>query len=145
MRVLIQRVNNAKCEVNNKIIGEIKSGLLVFVGFSETDTLIEIKKMAKKIVNLRIFNDNDGKMNKSLQDIGGKILSISQFTLYANTLKGNRPSFIDAMEPKKANEMYDLFNKELEKYNILVETGLFGEEMNISLTNCGPVTISLEF
>ncbi len=145
MRTIIQRVNNAKCVIDNNLQGEINYGLLVFVGFTEGDSLEQIEKMAKKIANLRIFNDENDKMNKSVLDVRGKILSISQFTLYANTFSGNRPSFIEAMEPNKAHMMYDLFNKELHKYNIDVETGVFGAEMMISLTNCGPVTISLEF
>lgn len=145
MRTIIQRVKNAKCEIGSIITGEIGFGLLVFVGFTEGDSLEQIQKMAKKIVNLRIFNDDNDKMNKSVLDIKGKILSISQFTLYANTFKGNRPSFVEAMDPDKALKMYDLFNQELHQYNIDVETGVFGEEMSISLTNWGPVTISLEF
>lgn len=145
MRTIIQRVKNAKCEINNKLTGEISYGLLVFVGFTEGDYIDQIQKMAKKIVNLRIFNDENDKMNKSVLDVKGNILSISQFTLYANTNGGNRPSFIEAMEPSKALQMYQLFNKELSKYNINVETGIFGEEMMISLTNLGPVTILLEF
>lgn len=145
MRTIIQRVNKAKCVIEENITGEIKDGLVVLVGFTANDSFDEIQKMAKKIVNLRIFNDENDKMNKSILDINGKILSISQFTLYANTTGGNRPSFVEAMEPVKAKLMYELFNKELEKFKIEVQTGVFGAEMMISLTNSGPVTISLEF
>ena len=143
MRVVVQVAKDAKCKVDNKIVGSIDYGLMVLVGFTEGDTIEEIKYMCKKIVNLRIFEDESGIMNKSVLDIDGKILSISQFTLYADTHKGNRPSYINALKSEKATKLYDLFNKELENY-IRVEKGIFGADMEISFTNIGPTTIILE-
>ena len=143
MRVLVQRSGNSKVEVDGKTTGKINNGLVLLVGFTEGDTIEQIEYLAKRVVNLRIFDDENGVMNKSILDCGGSILSISQFTLYADTAKGNRPSYVKAMSGEKATKLYDLFNEELRKY-VKVETGSFGAEMNISLTNIGPTTILLE-
>lgn len=144
MRVLVQRSLNSSVSVNNKIVGRIDKGLVLFVGFRNDDTLEDINYLVKKIINLRIFDDELGVMNKSLKDIDGNILSISQFTLYANTKKGNRPSYIDSMNGNEAIKLYDIFNSELRKNNIKVETGIFGSDMKVSILNDGPVTILLE-
>ena len=143
MRVVVQRVKKAKCTVDNKITGEIKKGLMILVGFTDGDTIDTISTMAAKVVNLRIFDDENGVMNKSVLDVGGSILSISQFTLYADTKKGNRPSYINAMKGEEATKLYDLFNEELRKY-LHVETGIFGADMDIEIINSGPTTIILE-
>ena len=143
MRVLVQRSGKASVEVDKKIIGKIDSGLVLLVGFTEGDTIEQIEYLAKKVVNLRIFPDENDVMNKSILDYGGEILSISQFTLYADTSKGNRPSYIKALRGEESTKLYDLFNKELEKY-VHVETGQFGADMLVSLTNIGPTTILLE-
>lgn len=143
MRVLIQRSGDASVKVDDKIVGKIDQGLVVFVGFTDSDGIEEISYLAKKIVNLRIFPDEDGVMNKSILDFGGKILSVSQFTLYADCKKGNRPSYIAAMNNHEAIHFYELFNEELRKY-VEVETGEFGADMDVSITNIGPTTIWLE-
>ncbi len=143
MRVIVQRAKDAKCVVDNNTTGSIDKGLMILVGFTEGDNLEKIEYMCKKIVNLRIFDDESGIMNKSLLDVGGSILSISQFTLYADATKGNRPSYINALNGNEATKLYDLFNEELRKY-VSVETGIFGADMYITFTNCGPVTIMLE-
>lgn len=143
MRVLVQRSGEASVQVNDQIVGSIDQGLVVFVGFTDGDTMDKIEYLARKIVNLRIFPDENGVMNKNLLDYGGKILSVSQFTLYANCQKGNRPSYMDAMNNHEAIHFYELFNEELRKY-VEVETGEFGADMNVYLTNIGPTTIWLE-
>lgn len=143
MKVVVQRVKKADCKVDGKLTGEIEKGLMLLVGFTEGDNIDTITKMVQKIVNLRIFDDENGIMNLSVLDVNGAILSISQFTLYADTKKGNRPSYINAMRGEEATKLYDLFNDELRKY-IHVETGIFGADMDISLINSGPVTIILE-
>ena len=143
MRVIVQRVNEANVKVKGKIVGEINDGYMLLVGFTHTDTLENIKEMVKKIINLRIMDDENGVMNKSILDTKGSILSISQFTLYADTKKGNRPSYVNAMPGDKAKDLYNQFNLELEKY-LKVEKGIFGEEMKVSLINDGPITITLE-
>ena len=143
MKVLVQRVLKASCTVDGKITGKIDNGLLLFVGFCENDNIERIKYLVKKIINLRIMNDSDNIMNKSVLDTKGSILSISQFTLYAVTKKGNRPSYINALASVDAKILYDMFNEELSKY-IKVEKGIFGADMKISLVNDGPVTIMLE-
>ncbi|MCI9042060.1 D-aminoacyl-tRNA deacylase [Dubosiella newyorkensis] len=142
MIAVIQRVSSASCQVDEEYTGKIKKGLLVFVGFDSNDTQIEIEKMVKKIVHLRIFSDQEDKMNLSLLDIGGEILSISQFTLYADCKKGNRPSFIKAAKPILSKPLYEAFNLECQKY-VTTKTGIFGADMKIELTNDGPVTIVL--
>lgn len=143
MRVLVQRSREASCMVDGKITGKIDSGMVLLVGFTEGDTEEIIDKMVQKVVNLRIFDDENHIMNKSILDVGGSILSISQFTLYADTKKGNRPSYIQALNGKEASFLYDLFNQKLSSY-LPVEVGVFGADMKISLTNDGPVTILLE-
>ena len=143
MRVLVQRSGGASVTVDGKEVGKIDQGLVVFVGFTDSDTVAEVEYLAKKIVNLRIFPDDNGVMNKSILDYGGKILSVSQFTLYADCKKGNRPSYIEAMNNHEAIHFYELFNEELRKY-IEVETGEFGADMNVNITNIGPTTIWLE-
>ena len=143
MKVLVQRSLKSNVSVNNKIVGSIDKGLVLFVGFTKNDTLENIEYLVKKIINMRIFDDENGIMNKSILDIKGKILSISQFTLYADTKKGNRPSYINALNSEEASILYDKFNQELKKY-IDVETGIFGSDMKVNITNDGPVTIMLE-
>ncbi len=144
MKVLVQRVLNAKVEVNKEVVGEIKGGLLLFVGFTHTDTSKEIDYMINRVLNLRIFDDENGVMNKSILDTNGSILSISQFTLYADSSKGNRPSYIKAMPGDKSIKLYDEFNTKLKEKNIHIETGIFGADMKVSLLNDGPITIMLE-
>ncbi|MFA5603507.1 MAG: D-aminoacyl-tRNA deacylase [Bacilli bacterium] len=144
MKVVIQRSKKSSVSVDNNVIGKIDHGLVVLVGFTNGDTINEIKYIVNKIINLRIFDDEDGVMNKSLLDVNGSILSISQFTLYADTLKGRRPSYINALNPTDAEPLYDLFNKTLRENNINVETGSFGAEMIVNITNDGPVTIIIE-
>jgi len=143
MRVIVQKSANAKCVVGNTITGKIDNGLMLLVGFTEGDSIEQIKYLCKKIVNLRIFEDESGIMNKSILDVGGSILSISQFTLYADTSKGNRPSYVKALYASKATLLYDLFNQELRNY-VEVEEGVFGADMEITFTNLGPTTIILE-
>ena len=144
MRVLVQRSREASCVVDGKITGEINNGLVLFVGFTEGDNIDNISYLVRKVLNLRIFDDDNGVMNKSILDMDNyEILSISQFTLYADTKKGNRPSYINALNGSSAKELYDLFNEELSKY-IHVESGIFGANMHINLINDGPVTIMLE-
>lgn len=144
MRVLVQRSKYSSVSVNNNIVGKIDRGLVLFVGFTPGDTLDDVTRLAKKIVNLRIFDDENGIMNKSLIDVQGSILSISQFTLYSDTSKGNRPSYIRAMKSIEADSLYQKFNMELEAYNIAVEKGIFGADMLVNINNDGPVTIWLE-
>ena len=143
MRVLVQRSNNANCIVDNKIVSQINSGLVLFVGFTYNDNESIIDYMVNKVVNLRIFEDENNVMNKSILDYGGEILLISQFTLYADTKKGNRPSYINALSGDKAIELYELFNEKLNKY-IKTYSGIFGANMHINLENIGPTTIMLE-
>lgn len=143
MRVVVQRCSHAKVTVEKKVIGKIADGLCLLVGFTKEDTVQNIEKMVQKIIKIRIFPDENGIMNKSVLDIHGSILSISQFTLYADTTKGNRPSYIKALNGKEAIKLYDLFNEKL-KQHIKVETGIFGADMQVSLTNMGPTTILLE-
>lgn len=143
MRVIVQRCSNAKCNVNNKTISEIDNGLMLLVGFTDSDNKDVIEKMVNKIINLRIFPDKEGVMNLSILDTKGSILSISQFTLYADTSKGNRPSYIKAMKGPKAVLLYEYFNKRLSDF-VPTKGGVFGADMEISLTNMGPTTIMLE-
>ena len=144
MKVLVQRVISSEVEVDGRVVGQSGPGLLLFVGFTETDTSKEIDYMVDKVINLRIFDDETGVMNRSLLDINGSILSISQFTLYADASKGRRPSYIKALNGKKATLLYDEFNNKLKNTGIPTETGIFGADMKVSLTNDGPVTIMLE-
>ena len=144
MKVIVQIAKDAKCVVDNKTTGSIDFGYMLLVGFKEGDDINAINKMIKKIVNLRIFKDEAGKMNLNIKQVNGKVLSISQFTLYANTNEGNRPSFVGALSGYKSSILYDKFNELLSK-EVEVQTGIFGEEMEISFTNMGPCTITLEF
>lgn len=145
MKVIVQRVREASCTVNNEIVSRINNGYLLLVGLTHNDTLDDISYLAKKIAKLRIFEDENGKLNKSILDMNYEILSISQFTLYANSKKGNRPSFTEAMEPLLAEKLYkELTNILNNEYNIKTYNGVFGEYMDISLINDGPVTIILE-
>lgn len=143
MRVLVQRSGEASVIVNNKDIGHIKSGLVLLVGFTEGDTIDSIKYLVNKVINLRVFPDENDVMNKSILDYGGEILSVSQFTLYADTKKGHRPSYIKALGGEESTKLYDMFNEELSKH-IHVETGEFGADMTVNITNIGPTTIMLE-
>lgn len=141
MRVVLQRAKNASVSVSGEILGKIDHGLVLLVGFTDGDGQEEIEWMAKKIANCRIFSDEDDKLNLNVQQVSGQILSISQFTLYADTKKGNRPSFTKAQDPAIAKQNYELFNQKLESYQIPVEVGEFGADMQVSLVNDGPVTI----
>lgn len=144
MRVLVQKSKDAKCIVNGNTVGRIDSGLVLFVGFTEGDDLAKIEYLCKKLLNLRIFEDENGVMNCSLlEQKNPQVLSISQFTLYADTNKGNRPSYMRALNGEVAKQLYELFNRELEK-SVKVEVGMFGEHMEINLLNDGPTTIWLE-
>lgn len=143
MRVLVQRVTSSSVEVEGKIVGKIDNGIMLLVGFTHTDSSKEIDYMVDKVINLRIFDDENGVMNKSLLDVGGSILSISQFTLYADASKGRRPSYINALGGDKSSPLYDEFNQKL-KEHVHTETGIFGAEMKVSLVNDGPITIMLE-
>ena len=144
MRVLVQRSGKASVMVSEETVGKIDSGLVLLVGFTQGDDIEKVKYLAKKVVNLRIFPDENDVMNLSLLDFGGDILSVSQFTLYANTIKGNRPSYIEALKNDQAIPLYDAFNEELRTYGIKVETGIFGADMDVAITNIGPTTIMLE-
>ena len=144
MKVVIQRSKEANVKVDNKIVGSINKGLVILVGFTQNDTSKEIDYIVDKIINLRIFDDENGIMNKSLLDTDGKILSISQFTLYADTRKGRRPSYINALNSENAIKLYEEFNQKLSSNNIKVEQGIFGADMQVSLINDGPITIIIE-
>lgn len=144
MRVVIQRVNHAQVNINGKTVGKIGKGVMLLVGIKNGDELSVVKKAADKIAKMRIFEDEEGKTNLSLKDVGGEILSVSQFTLMASTKKGNRPSFVDAMRPPKSKELWEDFNKELEADSFHVETGEFGADMQVELENDGPFTIVLD-
>lgn len=143
MKILVQRSLESSVSVNNKTVGKIDKGMVLFVGFSKTDGSSQIDYLINKILNLRIFDDENGIMNKSILDVNGKILSISQFTLYADTRKGNRPSYINSMNHIDAEKLYNEFNQKLSKY-ITVETGIFRSDMKVNITNDGPITIILE-
>ena len=145
MRVVVQRVSQSNVKISGELIGEIKEGLMVLVSFVDEDNDTDLGWMTKKIINLRIFNDDEGKMNRSVQDIGGDILLISQFTLHGSTKKGNRPSFIKAAKPDFANVMYERFIKVLEQsLGKEIQTGEFGGDMKVSLINDGPTTILID-
>ena len=143
MRVLVQRSLDSSVSINENIVGKIDKGLVLLVGFTDGDNIDSIKYLVNKVINLRVFDDEFGVMNKSILEVGGSILSISQFTLYADTSKGNRPSYIKAMKGEESTKLYDLFNEELKKY-VNVETGVFGADMKVSIRNDGPCTILLE-
>ena len=144
MRIVIQRVNRASVKIAGNTVGQIRKGLLLLVGLKEGDEADTVKKAAAKIAKMRIFEDENGKTNLAIKDVGGQILSVSQFTLLADTKKGNRPSFIKAMRPPKSKELWEQFNKELEKLGLTVETGEFGADMQVDLQNDGPFTIVLD-
>lgn len=144
MKVVIQRVTQASVTINEVNVGKIEKGFMILVGIHEQDTIEDVAYLVKKIGKLRVFEDENGKMNQSIQQINGSILSISQFTLYADTKKGNRPSFIKAARPEHSIPLYERFNQELREEGILVETGEFGADMQVSLINDGPVTIIID-
>lgn len=143
MKVIVQRCENACVKVNKKVTGKIDKGLCLLVGFTYEDNIEIINKMINKILKLRIFPDENGVMNKNVLETNGSILSVSQFTLYADTKKGNRPSYIKALNGEEAKKLYDYFNNELKK-EIEVATGIFGADMEVTFTNMGPTTIILE-
>ena len=145
MKIVVQRVKNAKVDVEGKTVGKIDTGFLVLLGVTHEDTEEQADYLAKKLCNLRVFTDENDKMNLSLKDVNGKLLIVSQFTLYADCTSGNRPSFTNAAKPDKAEKLYEYFCKQCEeKYNIEVEKGIFGADMKVSLLNDGPVTIIIE-
>lgn len=143
MRVLVQRSLESSVSVDYKVVGKISKGLVLLVGFHKDDTVQDIDYMIQKVLHLRIFNDEQGMMNRSILESNGEILSISQFTLYADTKKGNRPNYIEAMKSDQAKILYNLWNQKLREL-IPVETGVFGADMKVSITNDGPITIMLE-
>ena len=144
MKLVIQRVKNASVTVDNKIVGKIEQGFLVLLGVAPEDTKEVADYLVQKLIKLRISEDENEKMNLSLKDVNGKLLIVSQFTLYADCTKGNRPSFTDAADPNKANELYEYFIKKCREENVEVEHGIFGADMKVELLNDGPVTIILE-
>lgn len=144
MKVVVQRSLAASVKINEQIVGEIDKGFVLLVGVTETDSEVDVDYLVGKISKMRVFEDDAGKMNLSIEQIGGKILSISQFTLYADTKKGNRPSFIKAAGAEQATALYDSLNNKLRKSGLIVETGEFGADMAVSLVNDGPVTIILD-
>ena len=144
MRAVVQRVTSSSVEVENNIVGEIGPGLLVLLGVGRDDDVSDADCLAEKIINLRIFADDEGKMNRSLLETGGAMLAVSQFTLYGDARKGRRPSYIEAAEPEKANSLYQYFIKRVRAHAVNVETGIFQATMKVSLVNDGPVTILLD-
>ncbi len=144
MRLVVQRSKAAQVTVDGEVVGAIEQGLVLLVGVTHGDTEKDAKYLAEKAANLRIFEDEEGKMNRSLKEAGGAILSISQFTLYGDCSKGRRPSFIDAARPEEAEKLYDRFNALLREQGVQVETGRFGAMMDVSLTNWGPVTLIID-
>lgn len=144
MRILVQRVKNASVTIDGQLFSQIKQGYLLLVGFSNNDDENIVELMTQKLLNLRICDDSDGKMNLSIIDTKGEILSVSQFTLYADSSKGRRPSFIEACNPERAVQLYDYFNDNLRKSGLKVETGKFRAEMDVQLVNSGPITIMLD-
>ena len=144
MRVVIQRCKRARVTVEGKVTGEIGPGLMVLVGVTHEDTEKDAKFLADKVAGLRIFEDEDGKMNRSVTDAGGSVLSVSQFTLYGDARKGRRPSFIEAAGPEQAEGLYETFNALVRANGLEVQTGVFGADMDVELVNAGPVTILLD-
>ena len=145
MRIVVQRCLRAEVRIDGRTVGQIGQGFMLLVGITENDTKAEAELLAKKIAQLRVFEDPEGKMNLAIRDVGGAILSISQFTLYADCRKGNRPSFIRAARPEQASPLYDYFNETLRTtYGLTVETGRFGADMKVDFINDGPVTILLD-
>lgn len=145
MRVILQRTLRAEVRIDGETVGKIGKGFMLLVGVTHGDTNADADWIAKKVAGMRVFEDNEGKMNLALKDVSGEILSISQFTLYADCIKGNRPSFINAARPETAEPLYDYFNQQLrETYGLHVETGRFGADMKVDFINDGPVTIVLD-
>lgn len=144
MRVVLQRVRHASVEIDGRMQGSIQQGFLLFVGITQGDSEEVIEKVASKCAQLRVFEDDNGKMNRSLQDVNGEILSISQFTLYADCKKGRRPGFEKAAKPEISKPLYEKFNDALRSYDLHIETGIFGADMKVELCNDGPVTILLD-
>lgn len=144
MKVVVQRSKKSSVSVSEKIVNEIDNGMVLLVSFTQGDTIDNILKMTKKIANLRIFDDEEGAMNKSILDVGGEILSISQFTLYGDTTKGNRPSYMKALNGEEAIKLYKTFNEEMNKY-VVTKPGIFGAEMMVNISNDGPITLIMEF
>ncbi|MCF6319440.1 MAG: D-aminoacyl-tRNA deacylase [Proteobacteria bacterium] len=144
MKALIQRVKQANVVVDGKTVGEIKQGVLAFIGVEQTDTTLNADKLLKKIISYRIFSDQNDKMNLSLQDINGELLLVSQFTLVANTKKGLRPSFSNAGSPKTSKQLYDYMIKQAQLTSLKIQTGVFAADMQIALINDGPVTFNLQ-
>lgn len=144
MRILIQKVKQASVSIDDKLLNQIEKGFVVFVGVTHDDTVEDVRYCARKVSQMRLFEDEDGKTNLALKDVDGDILSISQFTLHARTKKGNRPSFVDAAEPEKAEKLYQIFNDVLRKENLAVKTGQFGAYMEVELSNDGPMTILID-
>lgn len=144
MRAVIQRVKHASVSVDNNIVGKIEQGFMVLLGVTHTDTEKEVEWLSKKIVDLRVFNDSNDKMNLGLKDVNGELLIISQFTLYGNCIKGRRPAFIDAAKPDLANGLYELFLEKCRALGIKTEAGIFGADMKVELLNDGPVTLILD-
>lgn len=144
MKVVVQRSKKSSVSVDEKLVNEIDNGMVLLVSFTQGDTIDNILKMTKKIANLRIFDDEEGVMNKSILDVGGEILSISQFTLYGDTTKGNRPSYMKALNGEEAIKLYETFNEEMNKY-VVTKPGIFGAEMMVNISNDGPITLIMEF
>ncbi|MBD3860463.1 D-tyrosyl-tRNA(Tyr) deacylase [Bacillus sp. 28A-2] len=144
MRLVVQRVTSASVKVGEEVTGAINEGYMVLVGVTHEDTEEDVLYLAEKLAHLRIFEDENGKMNRSLLDVKGSVLSVSQFTLYGDTRKGRRPNFMKAAKPDVANSLYECFNETLREKGIHVETGRFGAMMDVSLTNSGPVTIWMD-
>ena len=144
MKFLIQRVKEASVEVNKEIVGKIQKGYLVLIGITTKDTKEDADFLVNKLINLRAFSDENDKMNLNIKQVNGEILLVSQFTLYANTLHGNRPDFIEAAKPEYANELYEYIIKKVKETGVNTKTGIFGAKMNVKLLNDGPVTIMLE-
>ena len=144
MKVVVQRSKKSSVSVSEKIVNEIDNGMVLLVSFTQGDTIDNILKTTKKIANLRIFDDEEGVMNKSILDVGGEILSISQFTLYGDTTKGNRPSYMKALNGEEAIKLYKTFNEEMNKY-VVTKPGNFGAEMMVNISNDGPITLIMEF
>lgn len=144
MKVVVQRSKKSSVSVEGKLVNEIDNGMVLLVSFTQGDTIDNILKMTKKIANLRIFDDEEGVMNKSILDVGGEILSISQFTLYGDTTKGNRPSYMKALNGEEAIKLYEAFNEEMNKY-VVTKPGIFGAVMMVNISNDGPITLIMEF
>ncbi|MYL56109.1 D-aminoacyl-tRNA deacylase [Virgibacillus halodenitrificans] len=144
MKAVIQRTKEANVQVNNEVVGSINYGYVVLLGVTHEDTEEDAKYLVNKIINLRVFEDQDGKMNFSLKDVEGSLLSISQFTLYGDTKKGRRPNFMQAAKPEVAKSLYEVFNQLIKDQDIPLETGIFGEMMDVQLINDGPVTLIID-